>query len=132
MTELTTINGGGLIGLLHGKGGSIALSTPYEQDIFLYYTCIAGTTYVEGIEALEPHLAAGDRLALFREPDNPYDKYAIVIRNADGVKLGYVPRRDNIVFARLMDAGKLLFARISGKEWIGEWLKIDIEIYLTD
>ena len=87
---------------------------------------------MEGIEELEPHLSEGDKLDFFREPDNAYDKRAIVIKNGDGVKIGYVPRRDNIVFSRLMDAGKLLFGRIASKEWQSGWLKIDIKIYLHE
>lgn len=37
---------------------------------------------------------------------------------------------DNIVFSRLMDAGKLLYGRISKKEKVGNWLKITMDIYL--
>jgi len=36
----------------------------------------------------------------FREPDNPYDKRAIVIKNASGMKIGYVPKEDNAELAR--------------------------------
>jgi hypothetical protein len=63
---------------------------------------------------------------------NPYDHKAIVIKNADGVKIGYVPRADNVVFSRLMDAGKLLFGRITSKEKYGKWLKIKIKIFLHE
>ncbi|MBC8611291.1 HIRAN domain-containing protein [Massilimaliae timonensis] len=61
-----------------------------------------------------------------------HDSQAIVIKNTDGVKIGYVPRADNLIFSRLMDAGKLLFGRISYKEMMGKWLKIDIKIYLHE
>jgi hypothetical protein len=71
---------------------------------------------IEGIEELEPYLNADDRLEFFREPDNPHDHKAIVIKNANGVKIGYVPSADNVIFSRLMDAGKLLFARITSKK----------------
>ena len=103
-----------------------------ERDIFLFDTHIAGTTYIEGIEELAPYLNIGDKLDLYREPDNPYDSKAIVIKNADGVKIGYVPRADNAVFSRLMDAGKLLFGKITDKKMKGDWLKIDIGIYLHE
>ncbi|MFV0267763.1 MAG: HIRAN domain-containing protein [Draconibacterium sp.] len=73
-----------------------------------------------------------DRLDFFREPDNPHDAKAIVIKNMDGIKVGYVPREDNVIFSRLMDAGKLLFGRITYKEMKGKWLKIDIKIYLHE
>ena len=73
-----------------------------------------------------------DKLDFFREPDNPYDKQAIMIKNMDGVKIGYVPKADNVIFARLMDAGKLLFGRIAAKEMKGSWLKLDIKVYLHE
>ena len=44
----------------------------FERDIFLFDTCVAGTSHVEGIEALESQLREGERLAFFREPDNPH------------------------------------------------------------
>ncbi|HAP32520.1 MAG TPA: hypothetical protein DCQ14_05650 [Firmicutes bacterium] len=51
---------------------------------------VAGTSYVEGILELEPHLQIDDKLDFFREPDNPHDAKAIVIKNVDGLKIGYV------------------------------------------
>jgi len=121
-----------IIGLFHGKGGELVIQKPYEREIYLFDTYVAGTSHVEGIEELEPHLRVGERLNFFREVNNPHDKHAIVIKNADGIKIGYVPRKDNLVFSRLMDAGKLLFGRITSKEKKGKWLKIDIKIYLQD
>lgn len=47
-------------------------------------------------------------------------------------KIGYVPKLDNAVFSRLMDAGKLLFGKIAAKETKGTWVKIDINIYLHE
>ena len=132
MKELITPKDTNLVHLLHGKGSDISLPMPFEKDIFLFATYVAGTNYIEGIDELAPHLSIGDKLAFFREPENTYDKRAIVIKNSDGVKLGYVPKKDNIIFSRLMDAGKLLFGKIDAKEWQGNWLKLDIKIYLHE
>ncbi len=33
---------------------------------------------------------------------------------------------------RFMEAGKLFYAKIQNKEWEGNWLKIEIEIYLKE
>ena len=44
--------------------------------------------------------------------DNKFDSNAILILTESKKKLGYVPEKDNVIFARLMDAGKLLIARI--------------------
>lgn len=132
MGEISVSGQGQLIGFLHGKGGGMTLEKPFERDIFLFDTHIAGTTHVAGIEELAPHLNEGDKLEFYREPDNAYDGHAIVVRNADGVKLGYVPKADNVIFARLMDAGKLLFGRISSKEQKGKWLKIGMKVFLHE
>lgn len=99
---------------------------------FFFDTYVAGTTHVDGIEELEPGLNVGDRLDFFREPDNPYDPMAIAVKNTDGVKIGYVPKADNAVFSRLMDAGKLLFGKLTEKEKRGSWLRIKMEIYLNE
>ena len=132
MDDLVKTEGAGLVGLLHGAGGELNVPLPFEREIFLFDTYVAGTTHIPGIEDLVPHLHEGDKLRFFREPDNQYDKQAIVIKNEDGVKVGYVPQKDNVIFARLMDAGKLLFGRIAEKELRGSWLKLDIKIYLQE
>ena len=132
MDELNKAGKSGLVSLLHWKNGEISIPKPFERDIFLFDTYVAGTSHIEGMEELEPHLQTGDRLDFFRELDNQYDAQAIVIKTADGVKIGYVPRQDNVIFARLMDAGKLLFGRISEKEKKGKWVKISIYIFLHE
>lgn len=132
MGDLVRNESNGLIGLMHGKDGGLSIPKPFERDIFLFDTYVAGTTHIEGIEELEPHLNADDRLEFFREPDNQYDKQAIVIKTADGVKIGYVPQNDNVIFARLMDAGKLLFGKITAKEKKGSWVKLGIKVYLHE
>lgn len=132
MGDLTITGGGsGLVGLLHNAGG-VAIPKPFEREIHLFDSYVAGTTHVEGIDELEPHLAIGEKLLFFREPENPYDKKAIKIQTETGTKIGYVPEKDNVVFARLMDAGKQLFGRITDKEKRGNWLRIQIRIYLQD
>lgn len=132
MGDLVKNNSVELVGLLHGKGGELVVPKPFEKDIFLFDTHVAGTSHIEGIEELETHLNIDDRLDFFREPDNRYDKEAIVVKTAGGVKIGYVPKQDNVIFARLMDAGKLLFGRISGKEKKGNWVKLDIKVFMHE
>lgn len=132
MGDLIKIGGSELMGLLHSKSGEVSIPKPFEKDIFLFDTYVAGTTHIEGIEELEPYLNDDNRLEFFREPDNRYDKQAIVIKTVDGIKIGYVPKKDNVVFARLMDAGKLLFGKITAKEKRGSWVKIDIKVFLHE
>ena len=132
MSDLIKKEDNGLVKLLHSKGGGLAIPKPFEHDIFLFDTRVAGTSFFEGVDDLEPSLNEGDRLEFFREPDNPHDPKAIVIKNDDGVKIGYVPKADNVIFSRLMDAGKLLFARIVSKDRQGNWLRIEIKVYLHE
>ena len=132
MGNLIKPESGGLVSLLHSTNGEIVIPKPFEQEIFLFSTYVAGTTHVENIDALEQDLDKGVRLDFFREPNNKYDSRAIVIKTQGGEKIGYVPKQDNVIFARLMDAGKLLFGKIESKEKKGSWLKINIKVYLQE
>ncbi len=132
MSDMIKSTESGLIGLLHGNNSGLSIPMPFERDIYLFDSHVAGTTFISGIKELEPHLNIDDRLEFFREPNNEYDSKAIVIKTTNGVKIGYVPKEDNVIFSRLMDAGKLLFGRITNKEIKGNWVKIDIKIFLHE
>lgn len=132
MNEIKPVVGNGLLSVIHSKDTKLSLKQPFSRDIFLFETHIAGTTHIDDIEMIAPQLNEDDRLNFFREPDNTYDKNAIVIKNNQGKKIGYVPKADNIIFSRLMDAGKLLFGKIIDVEERGSWIHIKIGIYLND
>ena len=132
MNNLIELGGDGLLALFHGKNGESLIPKPFERDIFLLDTHVAGTTYNEVRDELEPYLKIGDRLNLLREPDNPYDHFAIHIKTMEGVKIGYIPQKDNIIFARLMDAGKLLFGKITEKETKGQWLRMKMQGFMLE
>ncbi|QQY78910.1 HIRAN domain-containing protein [Keratinibaculum paraultunense] len=114
------------------KVGNIELGKPFQREIFLIDTHVAGTTYVEDIDAIGENIVKGTKLNFFREKDNKYDELAIIIKDEKGNKIGYVPKEKNEVLARLMDAGKLIYGIVEDKEYIDNWLKIDISIYLKD
>lgn len=114
----------GLPGLIHSVKGGAGHPTSFEHEIHLFDSIVAGTSHVEGIHDIEPRLAIHDRLTFHREPGNLYDPQAIRVRMEEGTKIVYVPRQDNVIFANLMDAGKLLFGRIAKKELCGSWLHI--------
>ena len=107
------------------------LSKPFSQNIHLTDMVIAGTTHVDGIAKLEPFLTQGMRLPFFRE-DNIHDSLAIMVKDGNGNKLGYVPRQQNEILARLMDAGKSLYGVVQSKEFVNKWLKITVQVYLND
>lgn len=132
MSDLVKIDNGDLIEYLIKTGTGLDLPKPFERDIYLFDTYVAGTSHIEGIENIGESLKEGDRLVFYREPENEHDPQAIRIENLKGEKIGYVPRKDNVVFSRLMDAGKVLFAKVIEKEMKGKWLKIKIKIYLHE
>lgn len=106
------------------------LLQPLIREIHLFDSFVAGTTHLKDPSVLE-EIKVGDQLSLLRE-DNKYDSNAIMILTAEKKKLGYVPEKDNIIFARLMDAGKMLAAKIKEIEKKGSFTKIAIGIYLVD
>lgn len=109
MEPPAVIPGGDLVSILD-KGG---LPAPFGREILLLQTYVAGTGYVPGVGDLVSSMNAGERLILRREPDNPHDRMAILVLTVSGTKVGYIPRRDNTVIARLMDAGKAIYAVVT-------------------
>ena len=103
---------------------------PMIREIRLFDSFIAGTTHLADKSPLET-ATVGDELTMQRE-DNPHDRHAIMILNSEKKKLGYVPKKDNLVFARLMDAGKILKAKITKIEERRKFNFIRLEIFLVD
>lgn len=119
------------LALIHGAFDGSGLPLPFTREIFLIETHIAGTTHVPAKD-LEAGLAVDAPLVFRREPDNAHDKLAIRIHNTAGNKLGYVPRENNEILARLMDAGKFVFGKLVAKAWHGNWLRVTIRVFLRD
>ena len=103
---------------------------PLIREIHLFDTWIAGTTHLEDKSVLKA-LKEDDELVLQRE-DNQFDSRAIMVLNGEKNKLGYVPEKDNVIFSRLMDAGKTLKGKVRKIDEKGTWTKITIGIYLVD
>ena len=106
------------------------LIKPMIRDIHLFDTYVAGTTHLDDSSILE-RILVGDELTLQRE-DNPFDQKAILVLNQQKQKLGYIPERDNIIFSRSMDAGKMLKAKITKIDQKNWYTRISIGIYLVD
>ena len=107
------------------------LPKPFVQEVELLDCNVAGTSFLD-LDDIEPQLKKHQLLMLKREPNNEYDNNAIIILTEEGQKLGYVPQDKNEVLSKLMDAGKLLFGRLNEKNWVDDWLKLDIQVYLRD
>lgn len=106
------------------------LIKPLVNEIFLFETAVSDTANVSDRLTLSS-FHPGYILTLRREKTR-YDDGAIAVYDKDGHKLGFVPEKDNIVFSRLMDAGKLLKAKIKTIKDLGSAVKISILIYLVD
>jgi hypothetical protein len=127
--ELTTnLTGELVLAIEHNEIGE--LLQPLIREIHLFDSFVAGTTHLADPSVLK-EIKVGDQLSLLRE-NNKFDSNAILILTADKKKLGYVPEKDNIIFARLLDAGKMLAAKIKEIEKKGSFTKIAIGIYLVD
>lgn len=123
---------GNFVGFIQ-KGGQIK---PFGKDIFLIRVYVAGLDYIEYIDEIFSTIKVGDRLDLFRQNSNKYDKHAILVKY-HGQKIGYVPRRDNYILSKLMDGGKELIGVIESfgvdQVYKGHEIKfIYFKIYLRD
>ncbi|MBR3042619.1 MAG: HIRAN domain-containing protein [Eubacterium sp.] len=139
--ELANISREELSSVLYSPMG-LSFDKAFSRQIFLEEVNVAGCAHVKRIMSYVKKLSVGDRLTLLREPKNEYDELAILVKDPKGHKLGYVPRRCNSVIARLMDAGKVLYAIIDYiNDGDGEdnkfdsiipWNLIVIAIYMED
>ena len=127
--ELSTQQTGALVNAIDQQGLSEMLK-PLIREIHLFDSYVAGTTHLED-PAVLTEIKIGDKLSLQRE-NNKFDENAIQIYTEDRRKLGYIPEKDNLIFARLMDAGKLLAAKIKKIDKKGSFTQISIGIYLVD
>lgn len=128
-TDLIVQKQSGLVQVLSQDDMTQVLK-PLTKEIYLFDTYIAGTSHIDD-QSIFKTLKSGDTLILRRE-DNKFDDKAILVLNEQKTKLGYIPEKDNLIFARLMDAGKMLTARVEGiQEHIG-FIQINIQIYLVD
>lgn len=129
MANELTIKEEGVVSLVESKELGDVLK-PLIREIHLFDSFIAGTSHLKDITVLDT-IKVGDVLSLQRE-ENKFDSNAIVIFNEEKKKLGYVPEKDNIIFARLMDAGKLLKAKVTKIVGHGSFKQINVGIYLVD
>lgn len=129
MSNELSVMESGLIKKVEGGGLGDVLK-PLINEIHLFDSYVAGTSHLADKSVLD-EVRAGDKLTLLRE-DNKFDSNAILLFAPSGKKVGYVPEKDNVVFARLMDAGKNLSAVITKIEKKGSFTKIAVSIYLVD
>ncbi|MBO4650733.1 MAG: HIRAN domain-containing protein [Clostridiales bacterium] len=103
---------------------------PLIKEIHLFDSYVSGTMFIDEKDVIEK-LVSGQEVSLEREK-NKFDENAIAILTSDRKKIGYIPEEDNSIFARLMDAGKLLRGRIRSVEKECGFKKIIVGIFLID
>ena len=118
-----------LLALL-GSGTSSGIQ-PFAREIFVLNEFVAGTTYCENIEDVIDQVTPGTLLKMRRDSDNEVDEYAISIY-VGTTRIGWVPMKQNLVIARLMDAGKAFTCKVVKVTCLGSWWKINVSIYMID
>ncbi len=130
MSDDLVISKGNIVSVIE-ESGITSLIQPLVKEIFLFDTYIAGTSYIEDQSIFE-NLKVKDHLILRREVQNKFDDKAILVLNDRKQKLGYIPRMDNEIFSRLLDAGKLLTGTVKEIDIDHDFYKIKIDINLVD
>ena len=108
------------------------LPMPFERTVFLTECHLAGTAEIDDMLVKTRNVETGTPLVMKRMPTDAQDARAIAALTAAGDIVGYVPRRYAAVFARLMDAGKLLSAKVTEKSLIGHWLDLAVAIDMKE
>lgn len=107
--------------------------TSHKNRIYLQTSSVAGIPFHHTHEIwylLQPE----DVLTLRREPDNPHDANAIEVFWGE-TKLGYVPRAENTILARMMDKGRQVTAILTEVNLIADYyepvVELTMEIWTT-
>ena len=131
--ELISQDNSSIAKLLNDSNNAIDIPKPFSQEILLLEGIhIAGTTHIDDIESKISCLEIGSKLRLQRDKDNAQDCWAIKVFTKQSKRIGWIPTDCNDVIARLMDAGKDVYAKVTNIELRCNWHKIDIEVFLSD
>ena len=77
--------------------------TQTQTTTYLLHCFIAGLQYYDVLEIWK-ELKIGELLELIPEPENRYDKHAVMV-TCKGKQLGYLPRSENRHIAKILNAG---------------------------
>ena len=129
--ELIRIDETNIVSILNSwKTGDIG--KPFSRQIYLISASIAGLYYVDNIDDILGEIKPESGLLFVREPDNKYDELAILVKDQNGNKLGYVPRKKNPILARLMDAGKHIYGIVKKIKNDDSYMNVEMEIFMDD
>lgn len=102
---------------------------PLIKEFLLLDVFVHGLTFDPPPELSS--LSVGDELTLKRER-MPYDEYTVSVLTNEGAYLGEVHELYNEILARLMDAGKILKARVKNKVVAYKRNLLEISVFLSD
>jgi hypothetical protein len=119
--------GSGLLAAL--SSGAISIDV-MPREILVLECIVAGTSF-RNLSEVEESLKCEVKIEVRREQGNGYDEFAVALFYEDN-KIGYLPRAKNETIARLLDVGKQFYAVLAAKEKEGNWLRLDIKVYLKD
>lgn len=112
---------------------NLGVGAPFSQPVLLFERArVAGTTNIRDIDYICEAIEPGDKLGLKRDPDNRDDAFAVRVLSPSNDFIGYVPADINEPIARLLDAGKRLYAVMTDHERYHAWNKVYFEVYLDD
>ncbi|MBR0405250.1 MAG: HIRAN domain-containing protein [Eggerthellaceae bacterium] len=112
---------------------SLGVGAPFSQPILLFERArVAGTTNIRDIDFICEDIEPGAKLGLKRDADNRDDAFAVRVFSPKNELIGYVPADINEPIARLLDAGKHLYAVMTDHERYHAWNKVYFEVYLDD
>jgi hypothetical protein len=119
-----------------GLGGLVSyanLKAPSEavlREIVLLETFVAGFQFHEGMQpGVFAQLASGVEVTLKREAENEHDCCAVAVHTAAGQHIGYVPRSENQMLAKMMDQGARLKGRVTTVDREAEtWERVGIRV----
>jgi len=99
------------IALAGALGKGVDLPKPFAKDVFLTECPVVGNTF--GLTVDPATLVMGTKVKLLRDSRNKFDKNSIVIKDAADNRLGFIPMAKNEILARLLEAGKDVYAIVS-------------------
>ena len=119
-----------LISILSNNSGQDII--PFDREIFVINVYVAGTQYCKTIDQVQDQITTSTHLTMLRQPENEVDQFAIGLYYNQH-RIGWVPMKDNLVIARLMDAGKLFNCKVvSINHNNPSNPRINVSIYMVD
>lgn len=102
---------------------------PLKREILLFDGKLSRTYMLDDKKALF-ELKKGDKLE-FRYHQSKYNPTEVKVYSSLGL-VGYVPENDEVIFSRLLDAGKSLIGKVKDADFSHSFPSVTFKIYLED